>query len=826
MAREQYQATEKVVQKMTREGLMEENAVTKEISSAPGTVKRQHVPDRFLDPEPGSTSSPEHSGALRFGAGDAGAYRQSSAKAESVQSRRSSAQKRIQRYQDQHRDRSIHRGTTNSQDPSSETISNHARSHQKQRREMIREYSPDITGKEKTQNALPSAKQFEASRNLPEAPSEKTTDGSSPGGSVSETAKPKDTKTHFAEGGAGSLPIAGIAASKGRGKASPKDARALPKTPDGKHERTRLRDGEKRDRPSTDAPKTGRLKFDDGVVMARGVTRMKKASSAVLRQVDAEMRNGQDDNDALKASEDLRDRSLRSSAFRTGKKKEEPKDPKAWRKKRQQRAYGKAIRGERAASVLERDAERGIRSGKNRLRSVIVGDRKDPMAKVFRILLVVLVLIVALTMVGSGLVMGVGSGNGVVLTTYPNSDEDIYAAENAYRRLEQDLETQLTTISLRYPGYQEYHMDLDDIGHDPYQLISYLTTYHWNFTYEDVEEEIESLFSDQYQLEVTPTTRERNGKTISVLDVRLINRGLDTVCRERMDEEQVELYDVLNTTKGNRDYLFNESNTSWGGDGYVNYSVPEEALSDEQFARMLREAEKYLGWPYVWGGSSPSDGGFDCSGYVCWVVNNCGNGWNVGRTTAEGLRRMCAYISPADAKPGDLVFFQGTYNTEGASHVGIYVGNGMMINAGDPIKYADIHSSYWEPHFMQFGRLPGANPGTSSGSSGFTEEDRRLLADCIYWEARGQSFECQCYVGQVILNRVYDRRYPNTIRGVIGQPGQYANGIRSSPEPCYDAADAVLTGQVAMPRNVIYQAQFQQGSGVWKYLEGEYFCYG
>ena len=799
MAREQYQATEKVVQKMTREGLMEENAVTKEISSAPGTVKRQHVPDRFLDPEPGSTSSPEHSGALRFGAGDAGAYRQSSAKAESVQSRRSSAQKRIQRYQDQHRDRSIHRGTTNSQDPSSETISNHDRSHQKQRREMIREYSPDITGKEKTQNDLPSAKQFEASRNLPEAPSDKTSDGSSPGDSVSESAKPKDTKTHFAEGGAGSLPIVGITASKGRGKASPKDARALPKTADGKHERTRLHDGEKRDRPSTDAPKTGRLKFDDGVVMARGVTRMKKASSAVLRQVDAEMRNGQDDNDALKASEDLRDRSLRSSAFRTGKKKEV--------------VSNENLRAETSKGNFFGDSHKVMMNVK-------------PFLERYVILLVVLVLILALTMVGSGLVMGVGSGNGVVLTTYPNSDEDIYAAENAYRRLEQDLETQLTTISLRYPGYQEYHMDLDDIGHDPYQLISYLTTYHWNFTYEDVEEEIESLFSDQYQLEVTPTTRERNGKTISVLDVRLINRGLDTVCRERMDEEQVELYEVLNTTKGNRDYLFNESNTSWGGDGYVNYSVPEEALSDEQFARMLREAEKYLGWPYVWGGSSPSDGGFDCSGYVCWVVNNCGNGWNVGRTTAEGLRRMCAYISPADAKPGDLVFFQGTYNTEGASHVGIYVGNGMMINAGDPIKYADIHSSYWEPHFMQFGRLPGANPGTSSGSSGFTEEDRRLLADCIYWEARGQSFECQCYVGQVILNRVYDRRYPNTIRGVIGQPGQYANGIRSSPDPCYDAADAVLTGQVAMPRNVIYQAQFQQGSGVWKYLEGEYFCYG
>ena len=239
----------------------------------------------------------------------------------------------------------------------------------------------------------------------------------------------------------------------------------------------------------------------------------------------------------------------------------------------------------------------------------------------------------------------------------------------------------------------------------------------------------------------------------------------------------------MNTTKGNRDYLFNESNTAWGGDEYTNYSVPEEALSDEQFARMLREAEKYLGWPYVWGGSSPSDGGFDCSGYVCWVVNNCGNGWNVGRTTAEGLRRMCAYVSPADARPGDLVFFQGTYNTEGASHVGIYVGNGMMINAGDPIKYANIHSAYWESHFMQFGLLPGANPGTSSGSKEFTEEDRRLLADCIYWEARGQSYECQCYVGQVILNRVYDRRYPNPFVVSSDSRGSMPteSGLRRSP---------------------------------------------
>ena len=607
----------------------------------------------------------------------------------------------------------------------------------------------------------------------------------------------------------------------------------------------------------------------------KAVKTVKNLGSAVVITANSKrksvMEEGQDENDALAATEDVRDElehGLRNlpqkrkkpvstpqkekakathtdSALKSGswfenglhisrnveekpeaERQRQHRQQKEYQKKKLQRAYARAFHGEKARNELEREAGKGFRKAGGKLRSIFL-PADDPMRRLFRIMMIILLVILALTLLLQGMTLFVASGNGVVLTTYPNSDEEIYAAENEYRRLEQALEAQLTTISIRYPGYQEYNLDLDDIGHDPYVLISYLTTYHWNFAYEDVEEEIHSLFEDQYELIVTPSTRQRNGETINTLEVRLINHGLDAVCRERMDEEQTELYDVLNTTKGNRDYLFNESNTGYGLDGYVNYSVPEEALNDEQFARMLREAEKYLGWPYVWGGSSPADGGFDCSGYVCWVVNNCGNGWNVGRTTAEGLRRMCAYISPADARPGDLVFFQGTYNTEGASHIGIYVGDGMMINAGDPIKYASINTPYWQQHFMQFGRLPGANPGTSSATnSGFSEEDRRLLADCIYWEARGQSFECQCYVGQVILNRVYDRRYPNTIRGVIGQPGQYANGIRSSPEPCYEAADAVLSGQVNMPRNVIYQAQFKQGSGVWKYLEGEYFCYG
>ena len=138
--------------------------------------------------------------------------------------------------------------------------------------------------------------------------------------------------------------------------------------------------------------------------------------------------------------------------------------------------------------------------------------------------------------------------------------------------------------------------------------------------------------------------------------------------------------------------------------GFLNHPCELFIRSDEKFARMIEEAEKYLGMPYVWGGSSPSTS-FDCSGFVCWVINNCGNGWSVGRTTANGLRGKCSYVSPADAKPGDLIFFEKTYNTAGASHVGIYVGNGMMIHCGDPISYTSINSTYWQSHFLGFGRI-------------------------------------------------------------------------------------------------------------------------
>ena len=200
-------------------------------------------------------------------------------------------------------------------------------------------------------------------------------------------------------------------------------------------------------------------------------------------------------------------------------------------------------------------------------------------------------------------------------------------------------------------------------------------------------------------VEVTQTTTKR------VLTVEVTNHSLETVIENwGLTDDQMERYRLLVQQKGNRDYLFPDSMYITPGGG-IQYTIPGEALTDEKFAKMIREAEKYLGYPYVWGGSSPSTS-FDCSGFVCWVINNCGNGWNVGRTTAEGLRQMLPAIRPSEAKPGDIIFFQGTYDTVGASHVGIYVGNGMMIHCGSPIQYASVNSDYFQRHFMCYCRLP------------------------------------------------------------------------------------------------------------------------
>ena len=310
-------------------------------------------------------------------------------------------------------------------------------------------------------------------------------------------------------------------------------------------------------------------------------------------------------------------------------------------------------------------------------------------------------------------------------TTYTAEDEDIRGAEEDYKRLEQQLQRKIDMMEMTHPGMDEYQYDLDPIEHDPWELTSYLTTLHDDYTRGEVQGTLQDTFNKQYKLTtwVEPQIRYRVVVVPSpvppyftttlepyvyyILHVELENRGLETVIREELDSDQWARYEVLQDTKGGRPYLFNGS-LSWGssdgsGEAGIDYQVPAEALTDPEFAAMLEEAEKYLGTPYVWGGSSPETG-FDCSGYVCWVLNE--SGWDVGRTTANGLWQKAAKISEQEAKPGDLVFFEGTYDTPGASHVGIYVGDGMMISAGDPIKYSNIHSSYWDSHLLGFGRIP------------------------------------------------------------------------------------------------------------------------
>ena len=275
-------------------------------------------------------------------------------------------------------------------------------------------------------------------------------------------------------------------------------------------------------------------------------------------------------------------------------------------------------------------------------------------------------------------------GMGTVWTTsYTAEDEDILGAEADYKALEEALRAEIAAIPSSYPDYDEYTWDLDPITHDPHQLAAVLTAIH----------------EATYEVEVQYEWR--------ILNITLLNFGIDSVARGMLSGDDLDRYDILQETQGNRPELFGGVSVGYGSDGSgeagIDYEVPAEALSDPEFAAMLEEAEKYLGTPYVWGGSSPETG-FDCSGYVCWVLNQ--SGWDVGRTTANGLWQQSAKVSEHEAKPGDLVFFQGTYDTPGASHVGLYVGDGMMISAGDPIKYSNIHSSYWDKHLLGFGRIP------------------------------------------------------------------------------------------------------------------------
>ena len=319
-----------------------------------------------------------------------------------------------------------------------------------------------------------------------------------------------------------------------------------------------------------------------------------------------------------------------------------------------------------------------------------------------------------------------GVGSGIAASTYPSQDADMLGAEAQYCEMEAELQRYLDTYESTH-DYDEYHFDLDTIEHDPYVLISIITAlYQGEWTLDEVQGTLQMLFDRQYILteDVVVETRYRtetdtwtdaDGNTHTdtyqvpydyyICTVTLENFNLSHVPVYIMSEEQLGMYATYMATLGNRPDLFLGSGYigKYVEGSYTDYDIPPEALDDEVFAAIIKEAEKYLGYPYVWGGSSPSTS-FDCSGFVSWVINH--SGWDVGRLGAQGLCNICTPVSSANVKPGDLVFFTGTYDTPGVSHVGIYVGNNMMIHCGDPISYANLNSSYWQSHFYRYGRLP------------------------------------------------------------------------------------------------------------------------
>ena len=375
-----------------------------------------------------------------------------------------------------------------------------------------------------------------------------------------------------------------------------------------------------------------------------------------------------------------------------------------WRRHRMRKQYQKQAKraGKYGAGAAKKTAAATEKAGAQAVGFI----KRHPVGVVLALACVLLLFL--MQSCSSSLVMLGNSGAGAVgATTYPSKDEDILGAEAAYADMEAELADYLDTYESTH-DYDEYHFDLDSIEHDPYVLISILCALHeGEWTVDEVRGTLETLFDRQYILTervVRETRYDSEGDPYSwyICYVTLENRNLSHLPLELMGEEDMARYSLYMSTLGNRPDLFPESEYV---DKYTNppasYDVPEEYLDDETFAAMLTEAEKYLGYPYVWGGSSPATS-FDCSGFVSWVINH--SGWNVGRLGAQGLYNICTPTS--SPKPGDLVFFKGTYDTAGVSHCGIYVGDNKMLHCGDPIGYADLDTSYWQSHFYAYGRLP------------------------------------------------------------------------------------------------------------------------
>lgn len=361
-------------------------------------------------------------------------------------------------------------------------------------------------------------------------------------------------------------------------------------------------------------------------------------------------------------------------------------------------------RAAEAAQTSAKTAEKTAEKGK-RVVQYIVRHRKGlPILGIAALMAIML-----LSTVSSCSVLLQSGMSGLAVSSYPSADADLQAAEEQYSAMEAELQAYLDNFEDSH-SYDEYHYNLDAIEHDPYVLISMLSALHPGaWTADEVQELLQTIFDRQYTLTETVTTETRydnNGNPYlwTVCTVTLENFNLSHLPVYMMSEEQLSMYATYMTTLGNRPDLFPTSE-------YVglitaqrpSYQIPPEALADAQFAAMIAEAEKYLGYPYVWGGSSPSTS-FDCSGFVSWVINH--SGWSVGRLGAQGLCDISTPVRATDARPGDLIFFVGTYDTPGVSHVGIYVGNGMMIHCGNPIQYTSVETSYWQQHFYCYGRLP------------------------------------------------------------------------------------------------------------------------
>ena len=385
--------------------------------------------------------------------------------------------------------------------------------------------------------------------------------------------------------------------------------------------------------------------------------------------------------------------------------------------KHNQAAQTTAKAAENTAKAAKKAAEKAEKAGK------YVWEHRRGFAIAAAILLMLAFLLNGLS---SCSVIMDGVGSGIAASTYPLQDADMLGAEAQYCEMEAELQRYLDTYESTH-DYDEYHFDLDTIEHDPYVLISMITALHQGeWTLDEVQGTLQMLFDRQYILteDVVVETRYRtetdtwtdaDGNTHTdtyqvpydyyICTVTLENFNLSHVPVYIMSEEQLGMYATYMATLGNRPDLFPGSGYigKYVEGSYTDYDIPPEALDDEVFAAIIKEAEKYLGYPYVWGGSSPSTS-FDCSGFVSWVINH--SGWDVGRLGAQGLCNICTPVSSANVKPGDLVFFTGTYDTPGVSHVGIYVGNNMMIHCGDPISYANLNSSYWQSHFYRYGRLP------------------------------------------------------------------------------------------------------------------------